>query len=435
VLADFAYTRNAAGQISKVTSSPTRRTWTYAYDGVGRLISADNADTTVPTLTYRYDASDNMVFNSALNCGTADNLVYPAQGATAVRPHAPTAICTAPVTYDANGNTQSYDPDNTGSIARVSFTYDGENRPITVARTGGSTMTMEYGPAGERTAKRVTGLTTHYFGGDELLVNGTVTQLTSVIGSSVRREGSVTETVFADVLGSARAVQRFGQAQVAYHDYGPYGRPLSDASSTITDGRAYINENYDVETGLQYLNTRYYDPLLGRFPSPDTWDPIRAGVDFNRYAYAGNDPINFSDPGGHSIDGYWAPGPIGPADLPPGIDHFVNGINSAGNAFLNFGSELLWLAGAAQEPLDTATMMAWQGCGGPCRMGSPLPYVGARVAQGAGLLGKLGRSATLWDPLYSCSTKHRISPICRSSSSEFQGRSRKLHQNSRNTAL
>jgi peptidoglycan LD-endopeptidase CwlK len=42
------------------------------------------------------------------------------------------------------------------------------------------------------------------------------------------------------------------------------------------------------------------DPVLARFINPDTWDPILAGVDFNRYAYAGNDPVNGSDANGHS---------------------------------------------------------------------------------------------------------------------------------------
>jgi len=38
-----------------------------------------------------------------------------------------------------------------------------------------------------------------------------------------------------------------------------------------------------------------------RFLTPDTWDPILAGVDFNRYAYGANDPINQSDPNGHIL--------------------------------------------------------------------------------------------------------------------------------------
>jgi RHS repeat-associated protein len=61
----------------------------------------------------------------------------------------------------------------------------------------------------------------------------------------------------------------------------------------------HCHRNSDPETGLQYLHARYYDPNLGRFLSPDTWDPMLPGVDFNRYAYAGNDPVNGSDPGGH----------------------------------------------------------------------------------------------------------------------------------------
>jgi len=42
------------------------------------------------------------------------------------------------------------------------------------------------------------------------------------------------------------------------------------------------------------------DPKLGRFISPDDWDPIMEGVGTNRYAYAENDPINKSDPNGHN---------------------------------------------------------------------------------------------------------------------------------------
>jgi RHS repeat-associated protein len=76
-----------------------------------------------------------------------------------------------------------------------------------------------------------------------------------------------------------------------------YGKPLT----APLQSKSYINERYDTETGLQYLHARYYDPGLGRFLSPDTWDPILAGVDVNRYAYALNDPINGSDPSGHLV--------------------------------------------------------------------------------------------------------------------------------------
>ncbi|MGH6924048.1 MAG: alpha/beta fold hydrolase [Propylenella sp.] len=63
--------------------------------------------------------------------------------------------------------------------------------------------------------------------------------------------------------------------------------------------KGYICERRDPETGLLYLNARYMDPVLGRFLSPDDWDPTQPGVGTNRYAYAENDPINKSDPNGH----------------------------------------------------------------------------------------------------------------------------------------
>ena len=77
--------------------------------------------------------------------------------------------------------------------------------------------------------------------------------------------------------------------------YAPYGAQ----SPGLTIAKGYIGERHDPETGLLYLNARYMDPVLGRFLSPDDWDPTIPGVGTNRYAYAANDPINLSDPSGH----------------------------------------------------------------------------------------------------------------------------------------
>jgi RHS repeat-associated protein len=56
------------------------------------------------------------------------------------------------------------------------------------------------------------------------------------------------------------------------------------------------------ETGLLHLNARAYDPLFARFVSPDWLDPIERGVGTNRYAYAGNDPVNLRDPSGNAVE-------------------------------------------------------------------------------------------------------------------------------------
>jgi filamentous hemagglutinin len=41
-------------------------------------------------------------------------------------------------------------------------------------------------------------------------------------------------------------------------------------------------------------------PVHARFIQPDDWNPTKPGVGTNRYAYSENDPVNKSDPNGHS---------------------------------------------------------------------------------------------------------------------------------------
>jgi RHS repeat-associated protein len=80
--------------------------------------------------------------------------------------------------------------------------------------------------------------------------------------------------------------------------FATYGEPVPVSGLP----KGYIGERPDPETGLLYLNARYLDPALGRFISPDDYDPTLPGVGTNRYAYAGNDPVNKSDPNGHQSD-------------------------------------------------------------------------------------------------------------------------------------
>jgi RHS repeat-associated protein len=230
---------------------------------------------------------DNLIYNSSL-CAGNPNLIYPAAGSA--RPYAPTSICGAPVSYDANGNTLVYDVDGAGPILPRSLIYDGENRPLAITQNGITTR-FAYGADGERTAKLGSGITTRYLGQDGELRDGV---LTSYLHPDVKREGLATDFLVKDHLNSNRLSIRFGGTTTALA-YGPYGQPKTPGLAI----KAYINERFDPETGLQYLHARYDDPNLGRFLTPDTWDPIVAGVDINRYAYAGNDPINASDPNGH----------------------------------------------------------------------------------------------------------------------------------------
>jgi RHS repeat-associated protein len=82
---------------------------------------------------------------------------------------------------------------------------------------------------------------------------------------------------------------------LARYDYRPYGGVVSGNGP---DGPGYTGHVQDPETGLVYMQARYYDPA-GRFPSPDPVKPSPGDIySFNRYAYAGNNPVNRTDPTG-----------------------------------------------------------------------------------------------------------------------------------------
>ena len=64
-------------------------------------------------------------------------------------------------------------------------------------------------------------------------------------------------------------------------------------------GESYTGHITDTDTGLVYMQARYYDPAIGRFLSQDPMGFAQGGVGyFNRYAYVGNDPLNMTDPTG-----------------------------------------------------------------------------------------------------------------------------------------
>jgi RHS repeat-associated protein len=155
-------------------------------------------------------------------------------------------------------------------------------------------------------SKATGGTTIYYLGGEADITFNSVNPsglLASQIHADVRREGTQTLYLIKDHLASNRLTIPQSAAALQSHAYGPYGNPRITNAATVPTGRGYINERFDPETGLQYLHARYYDPDLGRFLTPDWWDPWKEGVDINWYAYAGNDPINFSDPNGHYIVG------------------------------------------------------------------------------------------------------------------------------------
>ena len=69
----------------------------------------------------------------------------------------------------------------------------------------------------------------------------------------------------------------------------------------------YRGYYWDSEFSLYYLQSRYYDPALGRFISPDSISYLEpeSVIGLNLYAYCGDNPVMYVDPTGHSWESFW----------------------------------------------------------------------------------------------------------------------------------
>jgi RHS repeat-associated protein len=67
----------------------------------------------------------------------------------------------------------------------------------------------------------------------------------------------------------------------------------SVAFEQVRNPLRFAGQYFDPETGLHYNRFRYYSPEWGRYI---TRDPLGFAADTNFYSYAGNDPINQTDP-------------------------------------------------------------------------------------------------------------------------------------------
>ena len=93
-------------------------------------------------------------------------------------------------------------------------------------------------------------------------------------------------------------------SDIAWYKYDAWGNVIGiggDESIAELNPIRYRGYYYDNETGFYYLNSRYYDPEIGRFINADTTDILEAKGDLydkNLFAYCDNNPVIRADDGG-----------------------------------------------------------------------------------------------------------------------------------------
>ena len=128
------------------------------------------------------------------------------------------------------------------------------------------------------------------------------------------------------------------EAEVASEDY------VTLANLNPFRYRGYY---YDSETGLYFLQTRYYDPEVGRFISRDSIeyaDPETI-CGLNLYAYCGNNPVMATDPTGRAAWWEWLVAGIVTAVLVVGA--VALNVITAGTASVFIGVGVAAITGAA----------------------------------------------------------------------------------------
>lgn len=182
----------------------------------------------------------------------------------------------------------------------AAFTYDGDGNRVKMYVADGSTQ-----------------LLTRYYVGDRYEFDQTSggTKERLYLGSDaysapmvLQRENGGEWTAYnicRDYLGSITHIASLDGTLVAEYSYDPWGRLRDPETLEIYAageepelflGRGFTGHEHLTWFGLINMNARLYDPLLGRFLSPDPY--VQAPdftQNFNRYSYALNNPLRYTD--------------------------------------------------------------------------------------------------------------------------------------------
>ncbi len=119
----------------------------------------------------------------------------------------------------------------------------------------------------------------------------------------VKQSGQSDKIYYAhnDHLGSILSLTDNNGASVFKATYDAWGRQTV-SQNTIGFARGYTGHEHLPEFGLIDMNGRMYDPLLGRFLSPDNYVQLPDfSQNYNRYTYCLNNPLIYTDPSGELI--------------------------------------------------------------------------------------------------------------------------------------
>ena len=262
------------------------------------------------TIVYSYDAGRNILskteypYTTSTTFGTAINTIAYTYGDATWKDKL-TSYNGNAITYDNAGNTLTYN----------GYTFSWEaGRQLSAISGNGKNISYKYNNYGCRTEKTVHGITSKYYlDGDKVVLentgNGSIYYSYDADDKLVSMTLNGTEYFYirngqGDITGLIDTVG----TQVVSYTYDSWGKLVSIEGSLkdtvgLQNPYRYRGYRYDTETGFYSLQSRYYDPEIGRFINADAPEilGLSAGnvLGANLFAYCNNNPINYSDPSGY----------------------------------------------------------------------------------------------------------------------------------------
>ncbi len=322
------YAYDAAINITEKRDGNDTLLSSYEYDGLGRLIreNVPGGDITV----YAYDKAGNITkkkkFAYAENASQSTDTLLSSVNGTEIsygyytegnKDRLKAYNGSGTLEYDGYGNPNKWFKHSSGS-STLGYTLQWSSVNELASISDDDTNVLHaytYNDQGIRIKKVTNGVTHKYY------VDGT-----RIIAESITT-GNITEELryYYDTKGICGF--RYGDNKyyyvknmqgdiVAVYDgngtkYGEYAYDAWGKCSIIYDKDGIATKNpyryrgyyLDKETDLYYLNSRYYDPEIGRFLSADRPDYLEPESinGLNLYAYCNNNPVMYCDPSGHSV--------------------------------------------------------------------------------------------------------------------------------------
>ena len=343
--AKYNYDYDANGNITRIWRGNTSFTnasekYSYVYDSANQLVRENlyygSGNSSNATITYEYDIWGNLLNKKIYaytvgTLGTARETVPYAYTNSAWKDQL-TSYDGESITYDASGNPTNY--------LGATLVWEGQRlksyTPKAASSGRANSYVYSYDENGIRTRKTIGNTVTDYYYNGTLLM-GTVKTTTNSDGStttsklrfSYDADGKVVAVNYngnyyyylrnaqSDIV---KLIDKTGETVVEYR-YDSWGKLLSTSGSLAsTLGKnnpfRYRGYVYDEETGFYYLQSRYYNPEVGRFISADVLLSTGQGViGHNAYAYCLNNPVNREDSNGNWSMPNWLKVTIGAVAL------------------------------------------------------------------------------------------------------------------------